>query len=86
MSRRSIATFPLRDHRATSAAPPTNLIFVLLPPDSDDVGPQHHGRTRLGARAAIVVSLIGRDFTVWVNPETGSTCRLEATGDYEVSS
>jgi hypothetical protein len=33
----------------------------------------------------LVVSLIGRDFTVWVNPETGSSCRLEATGDYEVS-
>ncbi len=33
----------------------------------------------------LMVSLIGRDFTVWVNPETGSSCRLEATGDYEVS-
>lgn len=33
----------------------------------------------------LVVSLIGRDFTVWVNPQTGSSCRLEATGDYEVS-
>lgn len=33
----------------------------------------------------LVVSLIGRDFTVWLNPETGSTCRLEASGDYEVS-
>lgn len=33
----------------------------------------------------LVVSLIGRDFTVWINPETGSSCRLEATGDYEVS-
>lgn len=31
------------------------------------------------------VSLIGRDFTVWVSPVTGATCRLEATGDYEVS-
>ncbi len=33
----------------------------------------------------LTVSLIGRDFTVWVNPGTGSSCRLEATGDYEVS-
>ena len=33
----------------------------------------------------LVVSLIGGDFTVWVNPATGSTCRLEASGDYEVS-
>jgi hypothetical protein len=32
----------------------------------------------------LVVSLIGRDFTVWVNPATGSSCRLETTGDYEV--
>jgi hypothetical protein len=31
------------------------------------------------------VTLIGRDFTVWTNPGTGSTCRLELTGDYEVS-
>ena len=33
----------------------------------------------------LMVSLIGRDFTVWVNPETGSSCRLEAAGDYEVT-
>ena len=33
----------------------------------------------------LVVSLIGRDFTVWVNPQTGASCRLEASGDYEVS-
>lgn len=33
----------------------------------------------------LLVSLIGRDFTVWVNPATGSSCRLEASGDYEVS-
>ena len=33
----------------------------------------------------LLVSLIGRDFTVWVNPDTGSSCRLEASGDYEVS-
>ena len=34
---------------------------------------------------ALHVDLIGRDFTVWVNPRTGSSCRLEASGDYEVS-
>jgi hypothetical protein len=34
---------------------------------------------------ALHVSLIGRDFTVWVNPVTGTSCRLEASGDYEVS-
>lgn len=34
---------------------------------------------------ALYVSLIGRDFTVWVNPVTGTSCRLEITGDYEVS-
>ena len=33
----------------------------------------------------LVVTLIGRDFTVWVNPETGTSCRLESSGDYEVS-
>ena len=31
-----------------------------------------------------MVDLIGRDFTEWLNPATGSSCRLEATGDYEV--
>ena len=30
------------------------------------------------------VSLIGRNFIVWVNPVTGTTCRLETTGDYEI--
>jgi hypothetical protein len=34
---------------------------------------------------ALHVSLIGRDFTVWVNPVTGTACRLDASGDYEVS-
>lgn len=32
----------------------------------------------------LVVSLIGHDFTVWLNPGTGTTCRLESSGDYEI--
>ncbi len=32
----------------------------------------------------LVASLIGQDFTVWLNPGTGTTCRLEASGDYEI--
>jgi hypothetical protein len=34
---------------------------------------------------ALHVSLIGRDFTVWVNPATGTSCRVELSGDYEVT-
>lgn len=65
----------------------TSVLFTLLPPkQADDTVDLSTTDERAWALAPqLVVSLIGRDFTVWVNPETGSSCRLEATGDYEVS-
>jgi hypothetical protein len=50
-----------------------------------DVDPSTQDERAWQLAPTLHVSLIGRDFTVWVNPVTGTSCRLDASGDYEVS-